>query len=163
MNIPSQYAPRLLGQTMNRTYLEYSKDRSISKEPFQKGRENEYNTFYTKDKARLNANDLNAYQMSKAYQELYKKNLKEQYENVQWKEKQEYFKMSIQDLLSQFMKTMNDILLEISHLSTKYQQQLPVSYQDWVLIFIKDDRIFYVGLFLLMVSFFLFFIYTADN
>jgi hypothetical protein len=142
--------------TNNGSYLQYT-DFEKRTAP------DEYTTHFTKDKARLNLEELNRYQMSKAYDRMYKDSMTEEEDNVKWKEKQQYFQMSIQDLMSHFLRTMNDILLEISHLMTKYQEQLPVSYQDWIIIFIKDDRIFYVGMFFLIISFVMFFINISDD
>jgi len=138
-------------------YFEYNDKERINREKNKKNSE-----FLTKSGYRINIQDFNNYQLSKAERELYKKNEEEQYQNVLFKEKKLYFNMSIKELSINFLNVMNQILLDTSHILTKYQEQRTVYWKEWILIFIKDDRIFYVGILFILLSLSMFFI-TMDD
>jgi hypothetical protein len=115
-------------------------------------------THLTKEGARINTNNFNDYQLSKASQMLYKKNLEESIKNQEYKEKESFFHMTLQEIGTRFLRVMNQILLDLSHLFTKYQAQERVTFKEWMLVFIRDDRIFYVGILFFFLSLAMYFI-----
>lgn len=83
------------------------------------------------------------------------------YHNKNFKESQEFLNLSLNEIFDNFTKTLililNDLVLFIDNYLIKQKNTNDNMLNDFLGIFIKSDRLLYVGLFLILISMFIYF------
>ena len=83
------------------------------------------------------------------------------YHNKKFKESQEFLNLSLNEIFDNFTKTLililNDLVLFIDNYLINKKNTNDNMLNDFLGIFIKSDRLLYVGLFLILISMFIYF------
>jgi hypothetical protein len=107
-----------------------------------------------KDEFTLNKSDYEKLKQSQQYNELYSKQYQENEKQKEIKENKNIYNMSIYTLIKNSSKVSMDILEDL----TIYISQKNKNLNNFFIIFTKDDRLIYVGILFIILSFSLWFI-----
>jgi hypothetical protein len=104
----------------------------------------------------LNISDYSKYKLSKQYDALHKKSLEENSKNNVLYEKQKIYNLSMNDIINNSGKVYINLLNDFSKLffdNTNNNSNTIIN--DIINIIVKDENLIYIGLLLLVLSFFL--------
>ena len=107
-----------------------------------------------KDEFTLDKSDYQKLKQSQQYNELYSKQYQENEKQKEIKENKNIYNMSIHSLIKNVSKVSMGILEDL----TIYMSQKNKNINNFFIIFTKDDRIIYVGILFIILSFSLLFI-----
>lgn len=107
-----------------------------------------------KNQATVTINDYEKYKLSQEYNKLYTNNRIENNEEVENKKNERFYNLSLKQILLNLSQTLVDIINEFSLLMSKEDKTL----KQFIDIIIKDTRMIYVGLLMIIFSLMLFFI-----
>jgi len=107
-----------------------------------------------KNQATVTINDYEKYKLSQEYNKLYTNNRIANNEEVENKKNERFYNLSLKQILLNLSQTLVDIINEFSLLMSKEDKTL----KQFIDIIIKDTRMIYVGLLMIIFSLMLFFI-----
>ena len=108
-----------------------------------------------KDESVITINDYEKYKLNEQYNKLYTNSKIETNKVKDEKENNRFYNLSLKNIFNNLIYTIVSIINELSiYIKDKDQK----SNSELLEIFIKDDRLIYVGIFLIIISLMLFFI-----
>ena len=112
-----------------------------------------------KNESIITLNDYEKYKLNKEYNKLYTNSKIETTELKEEKENNRFYNLSLKKVFDNLITT---IVIIINELTVYIKDKDKLSKQDLIEIFVKDDRLIYVGIFLIIISLLLFFIKTSS-
>jgi len=112
---------------------------------------------FLKNKDTLTLKDYQDYVLAKSYEKLYNRSIKANEEQKQLYEQNKFYNLSLKQIGINFYEKMITILNEIT-LFFDENNSKNQSVGNLVNIFLKDDRMVYVGIFFVLLSIILFFV-----
>ena len=112
---------------------------------------------YLKFKDTLTLKDYQDYVLAKSYEKLYNRSIKANEEQKQMYENNKFYNLSLKQIGINFYDKMITILNEITLFFDEGNSRNQTA-GNLVNIFLKDDRMIYVGIFFVMLSIILFFV-----
>jgi len=110
--------------------------------------------YILKDKYTLNNQDYNKLKQAQQYNKLYSQQYNENEKLKSIKENKNIYNLSIHILLKNLSQVLMDIINDVSIFISKKNKNI----NELILIFVKKERLMYVGIFLLSLSLALWFI-----
>ena len=107
-----------------------------------------------KNQSTISLNDYEKYQLKQQYNKLYTNTEIENDKNKQDKMNQRFYNLSLKEILNNLSLTLIKIINETS----VYMEKSDRTTKELIDIFIKDDRMIYVGILLIILSLGIFFI-----
>jgi hypothetical protein len=107
-----------------------------------------------KNESVITLNDYEKYKLKEEYNKLYTNSNIANNEINEKKYNERFYNISIKDVFNNLIKTLVDILNELSN----YIENKNKDKRELLEIFIKNERLIYVGIFLIIISLMLFFI-----
>lgn len=112
---------------------------------------------YLKFKDTLTLKDYQDYVLAKSYQKLYEKSIKVNKEQEKLYETNKFYNLSLKQVALNFYEKMITILNEIT-LFFDEDNRRNMTVGNFFAVFLKDDRMVYVGIFMVCLAIILFFI-----
>ena len=112
-----------------------------------------------KNESIITLNDYEKYKLNEEYNKLYTNSKIETTELKEEKENNRFYNLSLKKVFDNLITT---IVIIINELTVYIKDKDKLSKQDLIEIFVKDDRLIYVGIFLIIISLLLFFIKTSS-
>ena len=112
-----------------------------------------------KNESIITLNDYEKYKLNEEYNKLYTNSKIETTELKEEKENNRFYNLSLKKV---FDNLITNIVIIINELTVYIKDKDKLSKQDLIEIFVKDDRLIYVGIFLIIISLLLFFIKTSS-
>jgi hypothetical protein len=107
-----------------------------------------------KNESIITLNDYEKYKLNEEYNKLYTNSNIANNEINEKKYNERFYNLSLKDIFNNLIKTLVDILNELSN----YIENKNKDKRELLEIFIKEQRLIYVGVFLIIISLMLFFI-----
>ena len=108
-----------------------------------------------KNESIITLNDYEKYKLNEEYNKLYTKSKIGTTELKEDKENNRFYNLSLKNVFDNLITT---IVIIINELTVYIRDKDKLSNKDLIEIFTKDDRLIYVGIFLIILSLLLFFI-----
>ena len=112
-----------------------------------------------KNESIITLNDYEKYKLNEQYNKLYTNSKIETTKLKDEKENNRFYNLSLKNIFNNLIYT---IVTIINELSIYIKDKDKKSNSELLEIFIKDDRLIYVGIFLIIISLMLFFIKTSS-
>jgi hypothetical protein len=112
-----------------------------------------------KNESIITLNDYEKYKLNEEYNKLYTNSKIETTELKEEKENNRFYNLSLKNVFDNLVTTIVNIINEISVFTTDKDN---LSKKDLIEIFTKDDRLIYIGIFLVIISLLLFFIKVSS-
>lgn len=112
---------------------------------------------YLKFKDTLTLKDYQDYVLAKSYEKLYNRSIKANEEQKQIYENNKFYNLSLKQIAINFYDKMITILNEITLFFNEGNNRNQTA-GNFINIFLKDDRMIYVGIFFVFLSIILFFV-----
>ena len=103
--------------------------------------------------------DYQQVQLAKSYDELYNKTLSENKKNIIENENKRIYNLSLKTLGINFFTNWTNIINDIVELINNKEKK---NISDYINIIVKNDRLIYFGLMLVLISFIIFFVSTTS-
>ena len=107
-----------------------------------------------KNRDMLTLSDYDKLMLTKQYDKLYKMSEKATAEAEKHKYESRIYNLSLNQIAHIMAQTMIEILNDL----VSYINQEDKTFQQFIMIFIRDDRLIYVGIFIILIAFLLYFI-----
>ena len=112
-----------------------------------------------KNESIITLNDYEKYKLNEEYNKLYTNSKIKTTELKEEKENNRFYNLSLKIVFDNLITT---IVIIINELTVYIKDKDKLSKQDLIEIFVKDDRLIYVGIFLIIISLLLFFIKASS-
>ena len=111
-----------------------------------------------KNKYTLNYNDYEKLMLAKQYNKLYENSDIINKENSKIKEDKRIYNLSIKNIIKNTSESMVHIINDFSN----YIEKDGKNFNNFIYIFVKDDRLIYIGVVFIIISIMLFFIHLSE-
>ena len=113
---------------------------------------------YLKDEGQFTISDYQKYMKSKEYEKLYNFGNKNTQKNIENKHNERIYNLSISKIARNFTINFLDILNELVDYFYKIiNKKEQINFNKFIIIFIKNERLIYTGILLVLLSLFVYF------